>query len=1613
MNAKLFGHGRVGLVAASMVVAAGVASAGVDLSGEWEVRGKGLKGIVRLPGTLADAKLGRHMTEEDWRTTNDVPQKGALMREYQYLGEAVYTRKVTLSEADCARPAEMFLERVMWKSEVTFDGRPLGMRDSLATPHVRPIPADLMTPGEHTISIAVDNSNRYRFSRWAHSYGPAMQSVWHGVIGRMEIREANALRDVRIFAAAGERAFSFEAPADFEPSAKTVSVPGLRVAGLEKASSPYRSGLALVKVRLAGTPESWSEFHPRLYRLELLDGKTGFRIGHRFGFRTYARQGRTLLVNGVKTFLRGNVDNCNFALTGSPAMTKPEWIRIFRTMRDEDGINAVRFHTWTPPEAAFEAADELGIYLMPEANVWVDAAFKSLPEAPDHVGYGCPIDGFVRYELDQITAAYGNSPSFLSLAIGNELGKTNWDEAAKMIDAKKADDPRRLYFVCTAREISSADDITVTHRVPKLGRAREVFKPSTDWDYESIYGRTELPTIAHEIGQWPVYPMWDFLGKFTGVLRPWNISRHLTTAEKNNAVRFNRLYHEASAKTSRLIYKDEVESFLRTPSCAGVELLNIQDFTGQGEALVGWRDPFYDLKPGFARLPAFNTIWDVTNYLARLEKYEWTEDEAFAAGLEIRNLGEVPIAAGAVVSYAVDGRKTDIVLSAPIAAGEVGRVADVKVASAGTLGVGRHELRFGSNAWSFWVFPQEIAVSPPLDVTLTADPVLARKKLAEGRTVVFTGQGRRGNRDTFKSVYWTGSKTWNWVPPLACTLGTYVFKDHPALAGFPTDDWADWQWYHLVEGARIYEISDVPESFRPITLSVNDFHFSYFSSSLFEVRVGKGRLVACGYPIEARTPAAKRLRASLFDYLASGREAPMPTMDEAWFLKMFTPEDIVVENAKMKLIIGGDGRAKSLVEKRSGEEMLVREPFEPFFSVTQIRPFNNEIKLRHPNTRTTYRANRVRREGNRLFVGFETAPYEAVVDIKSSDDGYLAFKLVRFEVRRGIDYGEWYAMDLPPVESFRVAQLELADRKNFGEWLNVMWDDRAACAVIGLDEFADIHNCARRGSHVLTADLLKGQRLVNGAAAVVVGAGREDFLDSVDAVERDYALPRGVRSRRSKKLNASIFWTGEITPETADEEIAFAKKGGFTMMLMYYPVFVGNHEWSYSVLGDYKYNKEYPNGQADVKRLLDRVKAAGITPGLHALQTHIGIRSSYVTPVADPRLNKTRRFTLARSIAEAGPVDEILVYENPVDAAMHPKTRVLQFGGELFSYERHVDARPYRFVGVKRGIFGTKAQSHPAGQVGGTLDISEFGADSCYIDQTTDLQDEIAAKIADICDAGMEFMYFDGSEGVNPPCGVNVARAQYRVTSRLKRPPLFTEGAAKSHFGWHLQAGANAFDGFGPEVFKEKIIEFPFAEAPEMRKDFTRVDFGWWSLAMPIVKKGSRFSTGTQADMWEFGTSKAAAWDCPATVQIRPWARNHPRLGDIMETMRRWEEVRVNGFLTEERKALLRDPSKEYHLYPDGNGGYELVEWRQLSVGGKRDGLVRAFVFESGGKRIVAYWHVSGEGDFSIELPGSVGRQVFHAADMKHFVSDLPEVALRKAFESAKIFDRQSAIDNE
>ena len=709
---------------------------------------------------------------------------------------------------------------------------------------------------------------------------------------------------------------------------------------------------------------------------------------------------------------------------------------------------------------------------------------------------------------------------------------------------------------------------------------------------------------------------------------------------------------------------------------------------------------------------------------------------------------------------------------------------------------------------------------------------------------------------------------------------------------------------------------------------------------------------------------------------------------------------VVVETEAFRLTINPDATARSLVIKATGEECLASDTGLPVFAATQKRPFNNETRLVQLAKRTTYPANRIRREGNILRIGFETAPYEAEVRVVEKA-GYAAFELARLisNTEQEHQYYHWN-MDVPPVESFRLLQLPVLERKNFGDWLNVEWDDNTAVAVVGATPYMDVDHERRGRWRLLRADSLAGigHGLTNGVAVIAAGAGKDALLAQIDAMEEDYDLPRGVKSRRNPLLNASIYWTSDLTVQNVDEHIANMKKGGFRMMLIYVSGMFRSGP-AYSQCGDYNVTPaRFPNGYDDIRTVLAKIKAAGITPGFHTLQTFIGFKSSYIAPEADPRLNVKRYFALERPLTDNCATCDVFVAQNPVDSPMHPKCRVLKFGTELMHYEGYTTTPPYRFTGVARGYLGTTVKPHGRGDGGGILDVCECTATSCCIDQKTSLQDEIADKIAKVYDCGMEFLYFDGSEDVDEPCNVNISLSQYKVARRCGKMPLFTEGCAKTHFGWHLQSGANAFDVFPPEVFKAKIIEYPYPAAQRLAKDFTRVDFGWWKIYAP-----TKDSVGTQPDMWEYGTSKAAAFDCPSTMQmLLTHMKANGRMDDLLETVRRWEDVREKGWLTPEQKKMLKDPAREFHLYLNAAGKYELVEWKQLEVAGGRQTRIRAFLFERNGKRVVAYWHVHDRAQlvFTQSLEGVA---FLDAAGVKYWETSLSAEKVRSAFAEAVI----------
>lgn len=642
--------------------------------------------------------------------------------------------------------------------------------------------------------------------------------------------------------------------------------------------------------------------------------------------------------------------------------------------------------------------------------------------------------------------------------------------------------------------------------------------------------------------------------------------------------------------------------------------------------------------------------------------------------------------------------------------------------------------------------------------------------------------------------------------------------------------------------------------------------------------------------------------------------------------------DIIFETSKFRLTIGEDCTAKSLIHKATGEECLAEGTSLPLFSVTQERPFNNEIKLAYPCKRTVFQAERVRQEGEFLIVGFRLVRYEAKVRVTVKAD-YLVFSLEEFLVYPG-NFGH-LRIDTPPASAFRLLQLPLRSRERFGQWMNSNWDDRVAVCVMAAAPETLVDMQPRENFRIFTADVRSDIEMKGPGAALIVDSP-DTLLDTVACLEEDYNLPRGVASRRNDKINASIYWVYDLTPANLDEHIAFAKSGGFRMILLYYTCFFRG----------YRYTDAYPNGQEDLKMVLNKLKAAGLTPGFHFLQPHIGMDWPLVTPVADHRLGLKKHFTLARPLGMEDTV--IYVEQRTKNAVMADKCRVLQFGGELITYEGVAEAEPYCFTGCKRGAYGTTVTEHNRGQIGGIVDMSEYGAYSAYLDQKTSLSEDISQLLADTYNLGFEFLYYDGSEGTNLPYEYHIPEAQYHVYRKLDKAPRFAEGAAKAHFSWHMLSGGNAFDTFKADIFKEMIKVHPAPEADRMRNDFTRINFGWWRY----------WGTETQPDMFEYGTSRAAAWDCPITLQVHTdQFRMAPRFGDVFEVLRRWEDVRAAGWLTDAQKEELKNLEQEHILLVNEKKEFELVPYFKIEGAVSGEEFVTAYSFTRGEESYVVYWH--------------------------------------------------------
>jgi hypothetical protein len=894
----------------------------LSLAGEWRFRldpdGVGLEqgwasqrlpDRIRLPGSTDEQGYGH-------RTIGAAV--GRLTRVYEYVGPAWYQREVTIPPEWRGKRITLFLERCHWETQVFVDGSEAGVQNSLIAPHVYDL-TRLLAPGGHRLTIRVDNTVKIDIGGWGHSITDETQTNWNGIIGRIELQATDPVwidslnlfpdvsrRTVLVKAtignATGERAsrvLTLEASPGDGPSTGPIAT------GKARFDASTRTTQVQAELRMGGSALPWDEFSPNLYELRAsLSARAGSRDvaderAVTFGLREFGNSGMHFTVNGRPTFLRGTLECAIFPLTGYPPTNVEPWLRIFGIARSY-GLNHFRFHSWCPPEAAFAAADETGFMLQVAAPLWIGGG---------NVGGDPARAAFIQAEADRILETYGNHPSFCMMSMGNELGSGGEPFLQDLVEHCRRKDPRHLY-TCTSHPYGAGrdDDYFVSASGPGgalRGAGRlNAERPRTDYDYQAAIVGVDRPIVAHELGQWAMYANLDEARKYTGVLRARNFEAYRESLAEHGMLDEAEAFRRASGAFMVLLYKEEIETALRTPHLAGFQLLDVHDFPGQGTALVGMLDPFWDSK-GLITPEAFRRYCAASVPLLRMAKRVWTTDETFEAAAEVAHYGRGALARCEPRWRIEDERGRTVARggfgSTTIPVGGVTTLGRIAVPLKQFAAPGRYvvtvspERNHLQNAWSFWVYPARVEALAPRGVRIaTAWDDDARRMLANGVRVVLlppTDWLRNAVPGSFTPVFWCVRL----FPSQPGTMGILCDPRHPALARFPTESHSDWQWWDLLTRSKALVLDETPPDFRPIVQVIDNFDRNHKLGAVFEARVGAGRLLVSTIDLVSdldERPAARQLRYSLLAYAASDRFRPKGDLSISLLDRLFEPSPL-------------------------------------------------------------------------------------------------------------------------------------------------------------------------------------------------------------------------------------------------------------------------------------------------------------------------------------------------------------------------------------------------------------------------------------------------------------------------------------------------------------------------------------------------------------------------------------------------------------------------------------------------------------------------------------------------------------------------------------------------
>ena len=828
------------LIACLGLVSLGLQAQSISLAGEWNVElGKSGSAFAKskrasqgevkraiLPGTIDTNHLG-FAPKDTMETTH-------LTRLYAYKGAARYSRTINIPKDWKKKPVELFLERTR-PTWVYVDGELVDSCNFISTPQRYLLPKKVK-PGKHLLEIVVDNGRGVPEQVYgsSHAYTEDTQTNWNGIIGRIRLEVKSEERRVEKQRSASEGKANSNAMPDFAKN-----------------------------------------FH--------IEGAHFYANGHRI-------------------FLRGKHDAAVWPLTGHVEMSVEGWMKYLGTCK-EYGINHVRFHSWCPPEAAFVAADSLGIYLQPELPFW--GSFDKKDER---------LMAFLHQEGENILREYGHHPSFRMMALGNEL----WGDIDKMkefVDDFRKIAPDKYYtfgsnYYLGYQGIKEGMDYFTTCRIGGEGWGKynthtrgsfsfadaydggmiNHFHPNSTMNFDEACDKAGIPIISHETGQFQTYPDYREIKKYTGVLHPYNFEvfrRRLAAAGMLSQADD---FHKASGLWSVKLYKADIEMDLRTRNMAGFQLLDIQDYPGQGSAFVGILDAFMESK-GITMPEEWRQWCSPVVPLLEMKKFCFEDGEKIQAKVKVANYGGTSLygkklmwkigdAEGVMNIFTYDEGLIDVgILDEEISADKPAKL-NVSLNIEGT------EAR---NSYELWVYPKKALEKKGIIIARDLNQEVV-KVLEKGGKVLWMPdslpytvgglfQTDYWNYRMFKTICENNKKK---VSP--GTLGILTNPEHPIFKGFPTEMHTNWQWFPVIKESHPLVLDNFAKDYRPIVQVIDNIERNHKLGLVMEWKVGAGKLLVCMSDLEkaAKYPEGKAFYQSVLNYMRSADFNPSAeiTVDE-------------------------------------------------------------------------------------------------------------------------------------------------------------------------------------------------------------------------------------------------------------------------------------------------------------------------------------------------------------------------------------------------------------------------------------------------------------------------------------------------------------------------------------------------------------------------------------------------------------------------------------------------------------------------------------------------------------------------------------------------------------